>query len=49
MDNSPVIAAVKNIDMLEAAINSPCEIIFMLSGDIFNLADAVRQLTRKER
>lgn len=43
MDNSPVIAAVKNMEMLENAVNSPCEIIFMLSGDIFNLADAVKR------
>lgn len=43
MDSSPVIAAVKNMEMLENAIKSPCEIIFMLSGDIFNLADAVKR------
>lgn len=43
MDNSPVIAAIKNMEMLENAVNSPCEIIFMLSGDIFNLADAVKR------
>ncbi len=43
MDDSPVIAAVKNMEMLENAVNSPCEIIFMLSGDIFNLADAVKR------
>ena len=43
MDNSPVIAAVKNMEMLENAVKSPCEIIFMLSGDIFNLADAVKR------
>lgn len=49
MDNSPVIAAVKNMEMLENAVNSPCEIIFMLSGDIFNLADAVKRAHEKEK
>lgn len=49
MDNSPVIAAVKNMEMLENAVNSPCEIIFMLSGDIFNLADAVKRAHENEK
>lgn len=49
MDNSPVIAAVKNMEMLENAVNSPCEIIFMLSGDIFNLADAVKRAHETEK
>lgn len=49
MDDSPVIAAVKNMEMLENAVNSPCEIIFMLSGDIFNLADAVKRAHEKEK
>lgn len=42
LDAAPVIAAVKDVSLLEKAVKSPCEIIFMLSGDIFNLADSVR-------
>jgi len=34
---NPIIAAVNNLEKLEKAIKSPCEIIFLLTGSIFNL------------
>ncbi len=41
LKNNPVIAAVKNIDNLEAAVKSDCEVIFLLSGSISNLENVV--------
>lgn len=38
---NPVIAAVNNLEKLEKAIKSPCEIIFLLTGNIFNLQELV--------
>ncbi|MCY6355950.1 glycerol-3-phosphate responsive antiterminator [Clostridium sp. ZS2-4] len=41
---SPIIAAVKDLDKLDSAIESPCEIIFLLKGDIFNLREIVNKV-----
>jgi glycerol uptake operon antiterminator len=41
---NPIIAAVNHIDNLDKALKSPCEIIFLLSGSIFNLGDMVRRV-----
>ncbi|MCA1074336.1 glycerol-3-phosphate responsive antiterminator [Clostridium bowmanii] len=41
---NPVIAAVNNLKKLEKAIKSPCEIIFLLTGDIFNLQELVNHV-----
>ncbi len=38
---NPIISAVSNLDRLDLAIKSPCEIMFLLSGDIFNLKDII--------
>ncbi|GAA0717082.1 glycerol-3-phosphate responsive antiterminator [Clostridium malenominatum] len=46
---SPVIAAVNNIEKLEEAIESPCEIIFLLTGDIFNLEQIVKKVKENEK
>ncbi|MGH4138945.1 glycerol-3-phosphate responsive antiterminator [Clostridium sp.] len=40
---NPVIAAVNNLEKLEKAIQSPCEIIFLLTGSIFNLQELVNK------
>jgi len=42
--NSPVIAAVGDMDKLDKAIDSPCEIVFLLTGNIFTLATFVRKI-----
>lgn len=39
--DNPVIAAVSDRERLDKAVQSPCEVIFMLYGDIFTLADDV--------
>lgn len=41
LEDTPVISAVKDINMLRQAVKSQCGIIFMLGGDIFNLSQAV--------
>jgi len=38
---NPVIAAVNNLDNLDLAISSPCKIIFLLKGSIFNIKQIV--------
>lgn len=38
---NPIIAAVGDVEKLDNAIKSPCEIIFLLTGNIFNLQDIV--------
>ena len=43
---SPVIAAVKDTNALEAALASPSEIIFLLCGNILNLQEIVERANR---
>lgn len=43
VQNSPIIAAVNDQEKLGPAMDSPCEIIFLLSGSIFNLKEIVDQ------
>lgn len=38
---NPIICAISNLDKLDLALKSPCEIIFLLNGDIFNLKSTV--------
>lgn len=40
----PVIAAAKNEEWLEACTKSECEIVYLLYGDICNIADNVQKL-----
>ncbi|MCT4620861.1 MAG: glycerol-3-phosphate responsive antiterminator [Marinisporobacter sp.] len=37
VEANPIIAAVNSMEKLDLAIQSPCEIIFLLTGNIFNL------------
>lgn len=37
LEENPVIAAVKNEEQLDGAINSPAQIIFVLFGDVMNI------------
>lgn len=36
---NPIIASINNLDKLDVALESPCEIIFLLTGNIFNLKE----------
>jgi glycerol uptake operon antiterminator len=46
---SPIIAAVKDLSKLDSAIESPCEIIFLLTGDIFDLEKSVKKVKDKDK
>lgn len=41
VEKNPIIAAVNCVEKLEQAIQSPCEIVFLLTGNIFNLKDSI--------
>lgn len=41
---NPIIAAIKNKNDLEAVKDSPCEVIFLLSGNVFSLHETVEML-----
>lgn len=41
---SPVVAAVSDLTRIQAAIQSPCEIIFLLKGSILSIPPAVAQV-----
>lgn len=44
IQESPVAAAVNDLSRVEAAVNSPCEIIFLLKGSILTLPSAVQSI-----
>lgn len=41
IDGNPIIAAVSNIKEIDSVVKSPCEIVFLLDGDILNLKEIV--------
>ncbi|MBU5675486.1 glycerol-3-phosphate responsive antiterminator [Alkaliphilus sp. MSJ-5] len=49
IQNNPIVAAVNDIEELELALESDCEIIFLLTGSIFNLKDIVTRVKEKEK
>ena len=49
MKANPVIAGVKDLDKFEDALNSPCDIIFLLSGSIFNIKEFVHKAKEKNK
>jgi glycerol uptake operon antiterminator len=44
IQQNPVVASVSNLARLDAAIQSPCGIIFLLKGDILSIPEAVRSI-----
>lgn len=44
IQQNPVVAAVSDLSRLEAAIQSPCALIFMLTGTILTLPEAVARI-----
>jgi glycerol uptake operon antiterminator len=42
--NSPIIAAVGETENVQKAIESPCDVVFLLFGDVFNLQKIVSTL-----
>ncbi|MHB1394692.1 MAG: glycerol-3-phosphate responsive antiterminator [Clostridia bacterium] len=49
VQSSPIIAAVNDQEKLEPAIHSPCEIIFLLYGSIFNLKEIVDRCREQDK
>lgn len=47
VQENPIIAAVNNVNNLDLAIESPCQVIFLLKGDIFNLQSIVDRVKSK--
>lgn len=47
LNTNPVISAVKDLEKLDEALNSDCEIIFLLCGNIFNLKEIVEKAKAK--
>lgn len=49
LEINPIIAAVSSVEDLEEAIKSPCEIIFLLFGDIFNVEYIVEKIKKNNK
>jgi len=48
IETNPIIAAVNNLEKLDLAIQSPCEVIFLLTGSIFNLKEIVQKVKESD-
>lgn len=49
MKKNPIIAGIKDVNNLDDALNSECEIIFLLCGSIFNLKEIVQKAKEKNK
>ena len=49
LKNKSTIAGVKDINDLDKALESDCEIIFLLCGTIFNLKESVNKAKEKKK
>ena len=47
--NNPIIAAINDVNKLEDVINSPCKIVFLLTGDILNIKEIVDELKKHNK
>ncbi|WBW99244.1 glycerol-3-phosphate responsive antiterminator [Oceanirhabdus sp. W0125-5] len=47
LQENPIIAAVKSEEKLKRALISPCEVIFLLYGNIFTLKDDILRIKEK--
>ncbi len=46
---NPIIAAINDLERLDKALNSPCENIFLLTGNIFNLKEIAYKVKAKKK
>lgn len=44
IEDNPIIAAINDIERIQETINSPCKIIFLLTGNISNIKETVELL-----
>lgn len=49
IERNSIIAAVNNLEKLDIALDSPCEIIFILTGNIFNLKEISHRVRAKNK
>jgi len=49
LSENPIIAAIKSVDKLDEALKSNVEIIFLLTGDVFNLKDMVERIHKRRK
>lgn len=49
IESNPIMAAINDLDQLETAIDSPCENIFLLTGNIFNLKEIAYKVKSKQK
>lgn len=47
--DSPIIAAINDINKIQNVIDSPCKISFLLTGDILNIEEAVNLLKKNHK
>lgn len=49
LEENPIIAAVNDVEKLKRAVLSPCEVVFLLGGNIFDLKEAVSLVREKNK
>lgn len=49
VDQNPIIAAVSDLENLDLALDSPCKVIFLLTGNIFNLKEIANKVRLKNK
>lgn len=49
LEEMPIIAAVKNDQELQLAITTECQVVFVLYGDICNIAEIVKQIKQNQK
>jgi len=49
LHENPIIAAIKSEEKLKRALVSPCEVIFLLHGNIFTLKDEIYRIKEKDK
>ncbi len=49
LSENPIVAAIKSADKLDEALKSNVEIIFLLTGDVFNLKEMVDRIHKRRK
>lgn len=49
INQNPIIAAINDLDNIDKAIQSPCKVIFLLTGNILDLGFVVAKLKKEEK
>lgn len=49
LSENPIVAAIKSVDKLDEALKSNVEIIFLLTGDVFNLKEMVDRIHKRRK